>query len=77
MGIMAQPRNVYSFWQPAQYYSSRNNYVLIGKFSCAPLMEFMAFCNFWGKAIWATPTFILQNSFVLKFFKEVSLLIEL
>lgn len=75
---MAQPHNVYSFWQPGQYYSSGNNYALIGKSGCAPLMEFMGICSLWGKAIWAALTFISQNSFaVLNIFKQVSLLSEL
>ena len=62
MLVLARPHNVYSLQQPREYYySSFNNHVLINKIGHISVMELMGFCYFWGKDIWESVNFILQN----------------
>lgn len=63
MLVLAQPHNVHSLQQPREYYFSFNNYALMNKTGLISVTELMGFCYFWGKVIWESVNFILQNTF--------------
>lgn len=63
MLVLAQPHNVHSLQQPREYYFSFNNYALTNKTGLISVTELMGFCYFWGKVIWESVNFILQNTF--------------